>query len=215
MLGVLLKDVYNLNRQLKIYMLFPLLAAFLGFQNGDFQLVSMTLSFLSMFVVLSACAYDEQANFDSYALTLPLTRKDLVLSKYLLSFIAIIVNAVISIGTCAILNMFFASRFTNSNWQELIITVVVISLVINLILCILLPLIFKYGSEKARILLMVIFLAFGAMIYFFASADMTWVTNTLVPFLEDWGIYAIAGVVLIGEVISIVISNMVYARKEF
>lgn len=215
MIGLLLKDVYNLSKQLRIYLIFPFVAAFFGYQNGNFQMVSMILSYLSLFIVLSACAYDEQSNFDSYALTLPLTRKDLVLSKYVLSFLSIFTIACISLVTCGLLNLLFADRFSNTNWQELIITVVVIAIAINLLLCVLLPMIFKFGSEKARILLMIVFLSFAMLAYFISTLDMTWISTSIFPFLEQWGLYVVAIIVIIGEVISIMIANHIYTKKEF
>lgn len=213
MKGLLLKDIYNLSGQFKIYALYPLLAAFLSYQQGSLEIIAMTSSFLSLFVIMSACAYDEMANFDTYALTLPLTRKDLVLSKYQLTFIVIILNAVISLITGYIMLYVFPSRYIDADLHIMLIEVFVIALVMNILINILLPLIFKFGQEKARVLLMIIFLSFGVAIYFLATLDLNF-QSELISFIEQYGLFILAGFTILFEGISIVLSNHYMKQKN-
>lgn len=214
MKGLLLKDLYNLSGQLKIYILYPILAGFLAYQQGSAEIIAISCSFISIFVILSACAYDEMANFEPYALTLPLTRKDLVLSKYQLGFLVTVASALCSILVSAIMIAIFPSRLNDVIWQEILVVSIVISIVMNCLICIQLPFIFRYGTEKARIVMMVAFLMIGAGIYMIASLDLSWFRAEYVTFLTDYGLYILAVVAIILELLSIMLSNHIMMKKE-
>ena len=82
MIGLMKKDFYNVGSSLKIYFLIPLLFAVLGYQDGSTDLLAFGTCFLGIFIVISSFAYDDMAHFNNFALTLPIDRKDLVISKF-------------------------------------------------------------------------------------------------------------------------------------
>lgn len=214
MMGLLLKDIYNLSGQMKIYLLYPFFAAFLAYQQGAIDIISFSSAFITMLIIISACAYDEMANFDAYALTLPLTRKDIVLSKYQLALMVSMLNAGVVIIISFLMQTLFPDRFVGTNWQVLLIEIFVVILAINALICLFLPMIFRYGTEKARVLLMVLFIGLGTIVYLLSTVDFSWIQLEQLQFLEDYGLYIVAIVAIIIEWLSIRISNHIMMKKE-
>ena len=84
MLALLLKDLYTLKAQMKVF-LFILIIFALAFQAeaGAFAVFYATL------LPVTSLAYDEQSKWPQLALMLPYSIKDIVLSKYLLGWFQI------------------------------------------------------------------------------------------------------------------------------
>lgn len=81
MKGLLLKDTYVLVRQMKFF--FVLVVLFAVMPN----MFSFGILYAAM-LPYTALAYDERSKWDQLAAAMPYSRRDLVLSKYLLGWIA-------------------------------------------------------------------------------------------------------------------------------
>lgn len=104
-------------------------------------------------MVLTTIAYDDLAKWDQYALSMPLSKKELVKGKYLFFIISSLAGFMIAFFVCSI---FFTVGIQN-NLMELVILCGVILECCIFIYGIILPLTFQYGVEKARIFLVVLF----------------------------------------------------------
>jgi len=97
MIGLLLKDLYAMRQygrtMLVMLAFFAVISAGLDnpatFFEGFFILMSMMLTITSF-------SYDALAKWDRYALSLPVTRKEIVGEKYLLSLVLCLGSAAIS-----------------------------------------------------------------------------------------------------------------------
>lgn len=89
MKGLILKDIYNLATLFRIYTILPILAIVISYSQHSLGMLQFLPAFIGMFATISAFAYDEQSNFDSFAMTLPINRKDMVISKYVLALVCI------------------------------------------------------------------------------------------------------------------------------
>ena len=81
MSGLLLKDLLNLKHQGRIYLLIIAVYAVLAFFQQDASFLVWITVFLSMMSVVNAMAYDENARWDRYALTMPSKVDDDFLEK--------------------------------------------------------------------------------------------------------------------------------------
>jgi ABC-type transport system involved in multi-copper enzyme maturation permease subunit len=101
---------------------------------------------------INSFSYDSTAKWDRYALSLPISRKDIVVSKYVVSVLLIICGAAISTILNILLSI-YKNTFTTDvfiiNYSILFVAVVYISILI--------PLIYKFGVEKSRILIFAVF----------------------------------------------------------
>ena len=151
MKGLILKDLLNIKKSSKTFLF--VIAFYIifsvSFNNSSF--LSGIIIMLFSLMTISSFSYDNIAKWDRYALSLPISKKDMVLSKYILSIIMIAVGAVLSIVlTFAII------LYKNSNTsviQEQFITSYSVFFIAVILISVLLPLIYKFGVEKSRLLL--------------------------------------------------------------
>ena len=154
MSGILYKDLMNLRRYLRqLVLVFAVLLGIFSFSDSNYSFIAAYSIMLSMMTVISSLAYDEQAHWDKYALTMPLSRKTLVGSKYLLGLLVALAGAVI-----ALISVVVGALFAKQNITEGLSVVACCLCVALLMLSILLPFIYKLGVEKARMMMLAVFL---------------------------------------------------------
>ena len=100
MTGLLLKDIYCLKKTLKMYGIIFLFYVYWCYSVKDISMAAM-FTLLSIILSISSMSYDEFYKWDIFALTMPVKKKELVFSKYLLGYLFII------IGTCITLVIAF------------------------------------------------------------------------------------------------------------
>jgi len=154
MSGILYKDLMNLRRYLRqLVLVFVVLLAIFSFSDSNYSFIAAYSIMLSMMTVISSLAYDEQAHWDKYAMTMPLSRKMLVGSKYLLGLLVALAGSVI-----ALISVVVGAVFAKQDILEGLSVVASCLCVALLMLSILLPFIYKLGVEKARMMMLAVFL---------------------------------------------------------
>lgn len=87
MAGLILKDLMTIQRQLKTQAFVLIFFLFISiFMQQGFMLFTIII-FIVTFQAITALTYDEQSSWDKYANTLPISKGDIVLSKYILSIL--------------------------------------------------------------------------------------------------------------------------------
>lgn len=145
MKGLLLKDLLNLKNIGRTYVLILIFYAFLSFFNGSSAMLGGFLAILAAMLPITAMSYDERAKWDKFALTLPVSRKDVVWSKYLLGLIASAAAFVL----CLPFGLLAKEPFSDTLLMNLLFFGIGI-----FYQSILLPILFRVGTEKSRIIMM-------------------------------------------------------------
>ena len=139
MKALLLKDWYVLRKQVWSYLLIVLVWGLIP---------SLTLNLLAVvygaMIPYTAMAYDQQSRWNTFARMLPYREKDIVLSRYVLGWLCTAVGGAAVLVFQNVLSL-FSPRFGCSPW-----TVLAASCVGLLLLDINVPLMLRYGTEKAR-----------------------------------------------------------------
>lgn len=203
MKGLLLKDIFTLAKQLKFFLLIILIWSLIpNFSASCFAIVYAAL------LPVSALAYDERSKWNTLAAMMPYSKKDIVLSKYLLGYILVgIVSAVSVISKIILLTL--GSSATD---KEDIAATLAIMLVATVFSSINLPFMFKMGVEKGRLIyfILVFALVAGGMAAFNIT-DFELSNSSANVFSA--AIICITATVLI-NVASIIISLKVYNNKD-
>ena len=204
MKGLLLKDVYTLAKSLRVFLLLIIVFSCLpGLNMTVFAVVYSSL------LPVTALSYDERCKWDSLAAMLPYSPAQIVVSKYLLGYIAVLGAALIALAAHGVYGLVgkaaadgvlpFLLGGTASG-----LTVMALSL----------PPMFKIGVEKGRIFFYVILaLIFGGIVGLEALTE-----NGLTDALSRMGTGAGAGAILLVIIInaaSILLSVRFYRRREF
>jgi ABC-2 type transport system permease protein len=209
MIGLLLKDFYALRQQGKtmLFMLVIFAVICTGLDNpatfyeGFFILMSMMMTITSF-------SYDALAKWDRYALSLPVTRKEIVGSKYLLSIILCFVSAILSFAISAVILTFKPVEGFGTT-EQIYATLAIICAAL-FFSGILLPLTFKFGVEKSRIFLVGIFAAPTAAVIAFSKTGIPMPTEaSLLTFAKLLPILMIAFYLL-----SYLLSVKIYSAKQ-
>jgi hypothetical protein len=147
MKGLFLKDIINLKQQAKIYLLIIAIWLAIGFSNKDSAFFGGVIAILTLMIPITALAYDEKAKWDRYALTMPVSKLDMVLAKYLLALAFAAAGALLSSAAGILI--------TKNIVESLTLSLAFLSLGV-IFASIVLPIIFKFGVEKGRILMLVV-----------------------------------------------------------
>lgn len=150
MTGLMLKDYFILRKALRSYLAVAAIYIALAFSGtwspeflGGFLLVMVSVLPMNVF------AYDQQAKWDTYGLALPVGRTKTVAARYL-------VTLVLSLGTVAMISVLGIVLGAMGRLEEpasYLFTCVVCALMGVVLNAVLLPLLYKFGPERARIVL--------------------------------------------------------------
>ena len=165
MKGLILKDLYTVFGYRKQYALVLFFMAIWSVGMKNTGLISMYLLILGGMLVLSSLSTDEVSHFNRLALTMPISPKVLVKSKYVLLILVMSLGAVISMGIDFISRMLFPQWQTDLGWQGVLVTALLFIATYSVTL----PLIYKLCVEKARYVYIGVMLGFGIIIYGVAS----------------------------------------------
>ncbi|ADK16567.1 MULTISPECIES: ABC-2 transporter permease [Clostridium] len=154
--GLILKDLYNLKRSGKSLLIGIMVFSLVYFlQDINMEVWDVWIIFIGSIFVVNIMSYDNIAKWDKYALTMPVTRKDVVLSKYLVSIIVIFMGVVLATA------LSFTQGISKHNLDVIEIFTVNGAAMAGgfLFVSLMLPAIYKFGVEKSRMLILLVFLA--------------------------------------------------------
>ena len=215
MKGLLVKDFSYIFKDIKIllFMLGFYLVLFIS-TGAEPSAVSGMIMMVLIIMVTSSFTYDDSNNWNIYALTMPVNREDIVFSKYILVFSSFLAGIILSLAVTIIVN--------SINGIYGIVNTLYVSLGIGSFFLlhsfIMFPVIFKYGEEKTRILMMgllfIPILIVSGIIKFFPRVASSFV-RVLISSNPIFVAVAI-GVILLGVLlISMKISLEIVKTKEF
>lgn len=207
MRGLIIKDFLSLKRQAKTFGAMMVLYAVLGFMMDDSNMLIGMITVIISILPVTAMAYDEQAKWERYALTLPLSRTQLVVSKYILALVLIAVGIVLGFGVSALITILKGETLDAIMLGTVTLTCAGVGLFINSAL---LPFLFKLGSEKARMMMMAIMILPTVLIVIVAKMGLTVNEGTLKMALILLPIFLV-----LLFVVSLFISIQIYKKKEF
>ncbi|MEL1134738.1 ABC-2 transporter permease [Desulfitobacterium sp. THU1] len=207
MKGLIIKDVFALRQQGKILLG---LLAFYAFYSIMFENISMLAAMIVLLCVmlpLTTMAYDEKSKWEKYALSMPIERKTIVQSKYLFAIVAELIGVVI-VGILSGLIVLFTDEM---KIMEMLIMTLVIGGVGLVFLAIILPILFKFGVEKARFIMLIVVFIPTMLVMMIPHLDIVPPSIQIVKLFGYLSPLIILGLLMF----SIKMSIAIYNRKEF
>lgn len=149
MTGLILKDFLILRKTLRSY-LFMLVVyvgiAFTGVWSAD--IVGVLMVVMVVMLPMNVFAYDKQAKWDTYGLALPVGRTKTVAARYL----CVLLLCLLSVGLTAILGVMLYAAGRVEEPVEFLVSCSVTGLMAVLVNAIMLPFLYKFGPERARMM---------------------------------------------------------------
>ena len=210
MLGLIKKDFLLIKANLKSMIIIFVIYIMLAFQ-GTFD-ATFIIPLIGIILFLSTFSYDDFNNWNSYAVTLPNGRKNVVRAKYIASTILMIILAVVAFS----IGIGISYIKTNSiNLDEIISSLMGTMLSIVIINSLLYPIVFKFGATNGRIILFVVVFGIAGIGTLIAQfIDMAPIIN-IINKLDNYLLIAIPIIYIILLGISYLISSKIYQNKEF
>ena len=216
--GLITKDILQLKTYKRTLIIFIVIFTLTSISQesglGNILAIMLTLGF-GMFSMASF-NYDELNKADRYILTLPLTKKEVVLSKYILVIGSTVIGNIIGITLGVVLT--FAINKQVPNIEELISVGLGSVLGIGIIEAIQIPCVYKWGAEKGRIQMVVVTalvaLLAGGIIFIGEKANIQFPANNILDIFSKYLPLIFIGITIIIYFISYKVSYKIYFKKE-
>lgn len=202
MKGLLLKDILNFKKQGVMFFFLIALWFFIGIKNKDMYYLSGIIAMMTLLVPITVISYDEKAKWERYALTMPISKGTVVVSRYLLTIAISVVGGVFSI---------IAGLMISTSIKEVLFTNMSVISIGLLIIAFAFPFIFKYGVEKGRLIMIFIFLIPTLVFTFASEFNIPMLSEKVIMQL----VYFLPLITLVIIICSIQVSKMIYSKKEF
>lgn len=149
MKGLLIKDLTVIGKQKKFLVIVLLLAVFLTFGSEDTGFAGNYAMLVLTTLTLTTISYDEMNGGMMFLLSLPATRKTYVKAKYTFAFLNLLVAAAVGLALSVVESVFKKVAF---NFDDNFSAIMGMMLVMGLMLSVAIPLEFKFGAEKGRMI---------------------------------------------------------------
>lgn len=217
MTGLILKDFLILRKTLRSYLFMMIIyaaIAFTGVWTAD--IVGVLMVVMVTLLPMNVFAYDKQCQWDTYGLSLPVGRTKTVAARYL----CVLLLCLFSVALTAVLGVALYAAGRVEEPVEFMVTCSVMGLMSVLVNAIMLPFLYKFGPERAR---MMFFGIMGGVVLLIAAilfplGGLNWLKSldlteptfgqaTIVP-----AVAALAGLILLA--LSFLLSRHFYGSKD-
>ena len=218
--GLITKDLLQLKSYRKTLIIFILIFILAGIAQettkgvGVMITIMMTFGF-GMFGV-AAFNYDEQSKTDRYILTFPLTKKEILISRYIFIIGSTVIGAIV--GIIASFIIVFTINKQLPNVYDFINVALGAILGVGIIEAIQIPCVYKWGAEKGRIQMFivtaVIILLMLGVFAIGQKSDINLPVNDIVNFIVNFLPVILMLATIIIYYISYKVSYKIYKNKE-
>ncbi len=217
MSGLILKDLLILRKSLRSYLFILLIYAGIAFSGvWSADIVGVLMVVVVMIVPMNTFAYDKQAKWDTYGLALPVGRTKTVAARYL----CVLLLCVSSVALTALLGAALWAAGRVEEPVEFLVSCSVMGLISILMNAIMLPLLYKFGAERARMMfygVLGLFVLAGALLLF-PLGGLEWLKSleiaepTPAQAAAIPAVAAVAGLALLA--VSFLLSRHFYGSKD-
>lgn len=207
MKGLLIKDLLALKRQGRVLLVMLVFYVVYAAAFHNISMLSGMIVMMCAMMPITVMAYDEKCKWDKYALAMPIPRKTVVLSKYLFG---ILLDAA---GVAAVIPVSIAiSLFTKDLIvKDILLTTAVVGGLALVFLALILPVLFKFGVEKGRMLMMLAIFVPVALVMLVSKLGIQAPSAQTVKLL----LVAAPAAVAVLLFASFKVSAAIYSKKEF
>ena len=208
MIGLIYKDLMVMRKTLALYMVIFAVYGYMGIVYNQGGLLFAMVLVLSAMLPVSSIAYDERCKWDKIANTAPLSRKEIVMAKYLFA----ILLTVFSVAVCFVIYL-FDSRMPMT---EKLIMCYMLTMGGMLYQALLLPVNIKFGAEKGRNIMLAIMFVPVLLVVAVSNTGLVDL-SAVVQFLENNEQlipYIVTATVAVVYAASVTLSVKIYENKD-
>ncbi len=204
MKGLLLKDIFTLEKQMRVLLI--VIAGFALIPASN--MISFTMMY-ALFIPISSFGYDERAKWDRLMRMMPIPERSMILSKYVLGYSFVGLISVIMLIAQFGYHAFGYQDLTLASYPAFLVNVIFMVLAAFIAYAVLMPFIFKFGMEKGRLVFGAVFAALIFLTIPFSFIQI--VSDGL--FISPWFIWLLLVVAAVLNICSKKISERFYCQN--
>ena len=220
--GLIKKDLYNLASYKSSLIIMVLFCGIAIIGTKAINFAPIIICTIVGMIALSTFSYDEISKSNKYLLTLPTNKKEIVKEKFILAIGATILGGILGLLLTIIVinvtNYVKPENMINIDYESLITTTIGGMWGISLIHAIQIPSIYKWGAEKGRIQMFILFFAIIAIVvgigFLIAKANFNIDIEMLKDFINKFGLIFLVVLMIVMYYVSYKISYKIYKNKE-
>ena len=165
MKGLILKDLYNIIHNSKSMFFILIVFAFAFIPSSGAQSYIFTCAILCSMMIVTTFTFDDKSDWTRYAMIMPVSKEDLVAGKFVVMAVFSAAGAVLGL-LIGLAGGVIAKKITltPASVSELLLMALVALVFAVIFGSMSIPLVFRFGAEKGRMLLL-ISLLFPAAIF--------------------------------------------------
>jgi ABC-2 type transport system permease protein len=211
MKALMLNDLFALKKTLIYICVFLTVYAVIFTDLIGTEFITGFIIVMVTMMVSSAVIAEDMVKWNMYALTMPVTRRIMVKEKYFLSILFNVCGILLASLYGLVIDM-LNHQFDLASYGVLITAILSVALILNSIL---LPVLFHFGGEKAKYIMIGIYgipmggLALLGSLGYLDGADQI---------IADYGQLLLIGLAALGIILTVVsyfVSQRIYAKKEW
>lgn len=210
MKGLLMKDIYLMTSQRRFFLFILAFAVVIMFLTGSATFAIGYTTFLGGLFALTTVNYDELENGFTFLFTLPISRKEYALEKY-------IFGIAVGAGCClfsTLLGLVANGLLDLGEASEIITTALFTYSLLLFFLALVIPLHFRFSSEKACMVLLVL-IAAGIGFSFSLGTMGVLDGKTLATFSTGIGMIVLVSFLALCLTLSYFLSVHILNKKDF
>lgn len=213
MKGILIKEFLVNKKQLGLLLAMGAIYLLIGFSSDNAALMTVYIIVVGCMSVLSLFSFDESAKWNTYAAVLPVSRAKIVICRYICAALLVVIGIVIML----VYNIAF--EIYKGMSPDIVGNLMGNLMILGGILVmqsIVLPLFYRFGAERARLIMLGVYmLPFAVMLIleYMGKADEFINSYALTALQSYGGFIPVAGLVLF--MLSGYISIRMYKKQEF
>lgn len=220
--GLLKKDLYNLASYKASLIIIILFCGIAIVGTEAINWGAIIICTITGMISLATFNYDEMSDANKYILTLPVTRKEIVMEKYILAIGATILGGVLgfllTILLANIMQYIRPNDVFNIDYESLLSTTIGGMFGISLIQSIQIPSIYKWGAEKGRIqmfvLIFILVIIGSGLGFLLMKSNLDINMDALKKLFDNLGIIILIVSMIAIYYLSYKISYKIYKNKE-
>ena len=218
MKGLIIKDLLFIKSTWKNLLLMLAGSIMISVAIGNYLLAVCVLPVMLLSSGINTFQTDEFYNTESYMLSYPYSRKQIVLAKYLFTILMLLIATYVGIMIYTIIHFTIHPGYNGLN-IDMIKQLFMWEFAAIFVNSVFYPVIYKYGCEKSRFVMMSIIMVFLGIValfsYYINTQHIELDYEGIVNFIQTYGVYALSVFVTLSFIISYVISIIIFKRKDY
>lgn len=216
MKGLLLKDLALMKTQGRSVVIIMTIALFMLFVGDNTTIAIAYANMIFVMFGISTLSYDAFDNGYAFMFTLPITRKLYVLEKYIFSILSIFAGIIFAFVMMLLISLMKEQYVITASELSFVLGYAIGTIVF---LALILPVELKFGPEKGRIAMIIIFVIIMASAFalnkFVGNIEFAPILTKLSSVTPMFivGILAVVGMIILSA--SYMISCKIMMKKEF